>query len=95
MLMPAFERNGVTGIRLAAQAGERSPGVGERIHANPEPRDAETAPNSDEAEQQDDHDLDRFEMLQDAKVEDDDDADEEFQDKQKRPCVIRYVLQVS
>ena len=59
MLMPALQRNRITGERLAAQAGERRARVGERVHANAEPRHAVAAGDADQAERQNDGDLER------------------------------------
>ena len=77
--MPARERDGVDRVRLAPQAGERGPGVREGVDADAEPRDAVAAGNADQAEEQDDRDLHRGEMLQHVEVEDHDHADEQLQ----------------
>src|SRR5207253_3187973 len=78
---PGAERDSINRERLAAKAGERGARVGERIHPDAEPRDAVAAADSDEAENQDDDDADRLEVLEHAEVQHDDDANEDFKDQ--------------
>ena len=66
---------------MPAQAGKRGAGVGERIHANAEPGHAVASGDAHQAEQQDDDDLDRREVLQRAEVENHDDADEHLEEQ--------------
>ena len=72
MLMPALQRNRVDRERLAAQAGERGARVGERVDADAEPGDAVAAGDADQAEEQDDDDAHRLEVLEQPEVDDDD-----------------------
>ena len=57
------QRDRVDRERLAAQAGERRARVGERVDADAEPRDAVAAGDADQAEEQDDDDPERLEVL--------------------------------
>src|SRR5581483_251905 len=66
---------------------------------NAEPGHAGTAANSDDAEQKDDQNLHEVEMLQVAKVEDNDDPDKNFQNDQEldlghQICFARFVDQL-
>ena len=81
MLMPALERDGVDRVRLAREAGERGARVREGVDADAEPRDAVAAGDADQAEEQDDRDLHRGEVLQHAEVEDHDHADEQLEEQ--------------
>ena len=83
MLMPAFKWNRVAGERFPAQAGESRARVGERVHANAEPRHAIAARNADQAECQNDDHLHGCQAAQKAEIEHDDRANEELQNQQK------------
>ena len=80
-----LERNGVNRKRLAPQAGERGPGVGEGVDADAEPGHAVAAGDADQAENEDDGDLDRREVPQHAEVEDHDHADEQLEQQDELP----------
>src|SRR5689334_11056831 len=70
--------NGINGIRLAFKAGERRARVGKGVHANTEPRHAIAARDPHQAEEQNDDDAVQRQMLQNAKVENDDHGNESF-----------------
>ena len=67
-----LQRNGITGIWLAVQAGERSTRVGKSVDPNPEPGHAKAAADSDQAEEQNDGNLDGVEVLQKSEVKNND-----------------------
>ncbi len=75
------QRDRVDRIRHALEAGERGARVGEGVDADPEPGDAVTAADPDQAEEKNDGDLDGVHVLQDAEVEHHDDADERFENE--------------
>ena len=82
-----LERDGVDGIRLAAQAGEGGARVGEGVDADAEPRHAVAAGDADDAEQKNDRQSDRDRLAgnrsQPSEVSQDDDRDEDPQDQQE------------
>ena len=75
-----LERNGINGIGLAAQSGERRARVGKGVDPDAEPRHAVAARDADQAEQQDNRqgDSDRFpgNGSQPSEVRRNDDRDE-------------------
>jgi hypothetical protein len=81
-LMPGPQRNVVHRERLAGQAGERRPRVGERVDADAEPGHAVAAGHADQAEQQDEQDLRGLETDQ-REVRHDDGADEDLENQQE------------
>src|SRR6266542_2979169 len=90
------ERNRMNGIWQPAQSGKRGAGICEGVHANPEPGDAVAARNANQAEDQDDGDFERREMLQRTEVEDHDDADEQLEKQDEltlrdQVCLARLI----
>src|SRR5262249_16923802 len=68
-------------VRLGFEAGERGARVGEGVDSNSEPRDAVTAEDPDDTEQQDDDHSDGLELQQDSEIENDDYCYECFEDE--------------
>ena len=78
-----LDRDRVDRIGQALEAREGGAGIGEGVDPDPEPGDPVAAEDADHAEEQDDDDLDRLEVLQDPEVEDDDHRDEQLQDHEE------------
>ena len=82
-----LQRDGVDGIGLAAQSGERGARVGVGVHADAEPGHAVAADDADDAEQKNDGQSNRNRLAghrgQPSEVRQDDDRDERPQDHQE------------
>ena len=78
-----FQRNLVNRIGLAAQPGKGRPRIGERIHADAEPRHAVAARDAQHAEEENNQHARRFVVQQHAEIQHDNDGDERFQQQQE------------
>src|SRR5262249_55467677 len=73
----------VTGVWLAAQAGECRAGICKSVHADSEPCDGIASRDSNQTENQNDDDAIDFEVLKEAKIKNDCSDDEKFQKHQE------------
>src|SRR5205085_7311529 len=82
-----FKRDLVDGIRFALESCESCPGVRERVHPDPEPRDAIAAGNADQAKSQNDRQSDgnwlALDRRQHTEVENNDYRNENPQEQEK------------
>ena len=82
-----LQGNGIAGVGLAAERTHGGAAVGEGVDSDAEPGDRDAADNSDQAEQENDGDVQRRYVIagvilgEDAEVDDEDRADENFKDE--------------